>query len=142
MAGTARSSENPPAPEMSAALPLGIMLVLLVLLLMALPVPDGLVMLDMKASAAAPMATALALDIDFDGTLSLNGRVVDRASLDGFLALAAGAAPQPVVQIHVNHLARYDELAWLLAESKRLGFRRIAIVRTEDELNVPFMPTL
>ena len=62
------------------------------------------------------------LGVDFDGTITWNGRPIDRAN-HGLLFRVAGAAgmPQPEIHVNPNRLAKYDAVAMVLADAQRLG---------------------
>ncbi len=114
--------------EMNTTPLIDVMLVLLTLLIITLPMQTHAVKLDMPAPNSTPPATppvSIELVVDFDGTITWNGDVVDRATLDSYLANAAQTNPQPEIHLSPNRLAKYDAVAQVLADAQRLGATHI-----------------
>jgi biopolymer transport protein ExbD len=109
-----------------------VMLVLLVMLIITLPLGTHAIKIGLPhGPATEEMIPVVTLNVDFDGAVEWNGRRVDRATLDRYLAQAARQQQQPEIQVVADRLARYDSVAKVLADAQRLGVRRIAIVGTE-----------
>ena len=109
--------------EMNTTPLIDVMLVLLTLLIITLPIQTHAVKLDMPS--LTPQKTivtpAVELGVDFDGSITWNGMVVDRATLDSYLEDAAGKNPQPEIHVAADRLAKYEFIAKVLADAQRLG---------------------
>jgi biopolymer transport protein ExbD len=112
-----------------------VMLVLLVMLIITVPVETHSVRLDMPRGNPPPalvVPQVVTLTVDFDGTILWNGEVVpDRAALETRLRAAAAEEPQPEIHIAPSKLVKYASVAMVLAESQRLGVRKIGLVGSE-----------
>ena len=105
-----------------------VLLVLLTLLIITLPIQTHAVKLDMPTPNATPptvIPETVELGVDFDGTISWNGAAIDRATMDSYFADAARKDPQPEIHVNPNRLAKYDEVAKVLADAQRLGATHI-----------------
>ena len=114
--------------EMNTTPLIDVMLVLLVLLIVTLPIQTHAVKLDMPAgNSAPPLVEPVTVDlgVDFDGTVTWNGTVVDRATMDSYFEDAARKNPQPEIHVNPNRLAKYDAVARVLADAQRLGATHI-----------------
>jgi biopolymer transport protein ExbD len=114
--------------EMNTTPLIDVMLVLLVLLIVTLPIQTHAVKLDMPAgNSAPPLVEPVTVDlgVDFDGTVTWNGTVVDRATMDSYFEDAARKNPQPEIHVNPNRLAKYDAVAKVLADAQRLGATHI-----------------
>ena len=114
--------------EMNTTPLIDVMLVLLVLLIVTLPIQTHAVKLDMPAGNSTPPTVepvTVDLGVDFDGTVTWNGTVVDRATMDSYFEDAARKNPQPEIHVNANRLAKYDAVAKVLADAQRLGATHI-----------------
>ncbi|HEY1878154.1 MAG TPA: biopolymer transporter ExbD [Rhizomicrobium sp.] len=114
--------------EMNTTPLIDVMLVLLVLLIVTLPVQTHAVKLDMPAPNTTPPTVepkTVDLGVDFDGTVTWNGTVVDRATMQSYFEDAARQNPQPEIHVNANRLAKYDAVAKVLADAQRLGATHI-----------------
>ena len=114
--------------EMNTTPLIDVMLVLLTLLIITIPIQSHAVKLDMPRPNQAPPPTppvTVELAIDFDGTLTWDGATVSIKDLDGYLKNAATQATQPEIHINANRLAKYDQVAEVLAHAQRLGVTHI-----------------
>ena len=114
--------------EMNTTPLIDVMLVLLVLLIVTLPIQTHAVKLDMPAPNTTPPTiepVTVDLGVDFDGTVTWNGTVVDRATMDSYFEDAARKNPQPEIHVNPNRLAKYDAVAKVLADAQRLGATHI-----------------
>jgi biopolymer transport protein ExbD len=120
MAATVQSKSNDVFADINTTPLIDVMLVLLTLLIITLPMQTHAIKIDTSRTAppSAP-PPVVALGIDWEGATSWNGVVVDRATLDAYLVQAAHQDPQPEVQIHADHFARYDAVALVLADAAR-----------------------
>ena len=119
-----------PIVEINTTPLIDVLLVLLVMLIITIPIQTHAVKIDMPRevplSLHPPIVT---LQLDFNGTVSWNGNPVrDRAVLDSYFAQVAKAEPQPEIHIQADRLAKYDDVARVLADAQRLGVSRIGFV--------------
>jgi len=64
-----------------------------------------------------------------------NGNPVpSRAQLDKYLEDTAAQIPQPEVHLRPNRLAKYDQVAKVLADAQKLGVTKIGFVGTNEYL--------
>jgi len=126
--------------EMNTTPLIDVMLVLLVMLIVTIPIQTHAVKLDLPQNTNAPPPDALKpmivdLEVDFDGTVIWNGNPVpSRAQLDKYLEDTANVMPQPEVHLRPNRLAKYDQVAKVLADAQRLGVTKIGFVGTNEYL--------
>lgn len=128
MAMSTGTAEGEVMVEMNTTPLIDVMLVLLVLLIVTLPIQTHAVKLDMPAPNTAPptvIPETVELGVDFDGTVTWNGMVVDRGTMDAYFADAAKKNPQPEIHVNPNRLAKYDAVAKVLADAQRLGATHI-----------------
>ncbi len=129
MAMEMKRAEGDPMMEINMTPLIDVMLVLLTLLIITLPIQTHAVKLDMPAPN--PKANqvfkpvVVNLGVDFDGTILWNGSAVDRATLQSYFLDAAQADPQPEIHLNPNKLAKYDNVAKVLADAQRLGVKKI-----------------
>jgi biopolymer transport protein ExbD len=131
-------SDGDPMVEMNTTPLIDVMLVLLVMIIVTIPVQKQAVKLDMpRPSANKPTAPpeVVELEVDFDGTMLWNGNIVqDLDQMIRYLAQSAAASPQPEIHLRPNRLAKYDNVAKILAIAQRLGVKRIGFVGNEQFL--------
>lgn len=133
MAISAKTAVGDIAPDMNTTPLIDVMLVLLVMLIVTLPMQTHAIKIDLPVnSQPSPPAPVIALDVDFDGTAIWNGRPVDVATLNAYLADAARQNPQPEIHVTANRLVKYDAVAKLLANAQRHGVTRIGFLGTEN----------
>lgn len=128
MAMSTGTAEGEVMVEMNTTPLIDVMLVLLVLLIVTLPVQTHAVKLDMPAPNTTPptiQPETVDLGVDFDGTVTWNGTVVDRATMQSYFEDAARKNPQPEIHVNANRLAKYDAVAKVLADAQRLGATHI-----------------
>ena len=120
--------------EMNTTPLIDVMLVLLTLLIITLPIQTHAVKLDMPnyRSPPGPVAEPVDLGVDFDGSITWNGLVVDRATLDSYFEDAAGKNPQPEIHVKADRLAKYDVIAKVLADAQRLGETHIGFTAIDQ----------
>ena len=115
-----------------------VMLVLLIMLIITIPMQTHAVKLNMPAGNPPPPTETpqvVDLQVDFDGTLSWNGEVIDRPSLDERLRAAAAMPVQPEFHLRPNKLVTYDQVAHVLAAAQRLGVTKIGLTGAEQFLD-------
>ena len=129
------SGEGEVMVEMNTTPLIDVMLVLLTLLIITLPIQTHAVKLDMPKPNQKPPPTppvVVTLEVDFDGTILWNGTPVDRKTLDSYLADAASDDPQPEIHLQPNRLAKYDQVAIVLADAQRIGVTHIGFTGIEN----------
>ena len=129
------SGEGEVMVEMNTTPLIDVMLVLLTLLIITLPIQTHAVKLDMPRPNQPPppiQPTIVELGVDFDGTVTWNGQAVDRATLDSYFVNAAAADPQPEIHLNPNRLAKYDNVAKVLADAQRIGVTHIGFTGIEQ----------
>ena len=131
MAATVQSKAGDIVADMNTTPLIDVMLVLLTLLIITLPMQTHAIKINTAPGQSAPPPPVVNLAIDWDGTTSWNGTVVDRATLDSYLASAARKSPQPDIIIRADRLARYDRVATVLAEAARAGETHIGFAQEQ-----------
>jgi biopolymer transport protein ExbD len=126
--------------EMNTTPLIDVMLVLLVMLIVTIPIQTHAVKLDLPQGPPPnqqnqPPPMVVTLEVDFDGTVIWNGNPVpNRAQLDKYLEDTAAQIPQPEVHLRPNRLAKYDQVAKVLADAQKLGVTKIGFVGTNEYL--------
>jgi biopolymer transport protein ExbD len=126
--------------EMNTTPLIDVMLVLLVMLIVTIPIQTHAVKLDLPQGPPPnqqnqPPPMVVTLEVDFDGTVIWNGNPVpSRAQLDKYLEDTAAQIPQPEVHLRPNRLAKYDQVAKVLADAQKLGVTKIGFVGTNEYL--------
>jgi biopolymer transport protein ExbD len=131
MAATVQTKSGDVVVDMNTTPLIDVMLVLLTLLIITLPMQKNAIKIDTgpgKPPATPP--TIVNLSVDFDGATSWNGTVVDRATLDSYLADAAQKDPQPNIIIRADRLTKYDRVATVLSDAARAGETHIGFADT------------
>ena len=121
--------------EMNTTPLIDVMLVLLTLLIITLPIQTHAVKLDMPRPNQPPppiQPVVVELGVDFDGTVTWNGQAVDRPTLDSYLQNASKQDPQPEIHLNPNRLAKYDQVAKVLADAQRIGVTHIGFTGIEQ----------
>jgi biopolymer transport protein ExbD len=121
--------------EMNTTPLIDVMLVLLTLLIITIPIQTHAVKLDMPQPNVTPPPTppeTVELVVDFDGTITWNGTTVSIADLDGYFKNAAEKTPQPEIHVNPNRLAKYDQVAEVLAHAQRIGVTHIGFVGVDQ----------
>lgn len=125
MAMTTNAGRDEVMAEVNTTPLIDVMLVLLTLLVITLPIQTHAVKLDMPNGIALPkiIPPSVDLTVDFDGSVLWNGSLVDRVTMNAYLAAIARkpAEEQDVIHIQANRLAKYDAVARVLADAQRVG---------------------
>jgi len=134
MAMTANTAAGEMLSEMNTTPLIDVMLVLLTLLIITLPLQTHVVKLDVPSDRhQTTPPPVVALRVDFDGTILWNGRAVDRATLDRDLAAAAVLSLPPDIHIEADRLARYDAVAYVLADVQRHGLTKMGFTNLGEQ---------
>ena len=124
--------------EMNTTPLIDVMLVLLVMLIITIPIQTHAVKLDMpRPNQTPPLTPPVVVDIviDFDGTVVWNNiPVPDRATLDNYLRIEAAKPHDLQSELHIrpDRLAKYGQVAVVLADAQRIGVTKIGFVGNEQ----------
>jgi len=123
MAMSARTAHGEVMVDMNTTPLIDVMLVMLTLLIITLPLQTHAVKLDMPFGENRIVLPAVELGVDFDGSVTWNGKSIDRATMDAYLAQIGKKPADMQDEIHVsaNRLASYDVVSKVLADAQRLG---------------------
>jgi biopolymer transport protein ExbD len=134
MAVSTNNTDGGMLSEMNTTPLIDVMLVLLTLLIITLPMQTHAVKLDVpKDHSPLTPPPVVALRVDFDGAILWNGRAVDHATLDRDLAAAAALNLQPDIHIEADRLARYDAVAYVLADVQRHGLTKMGFTNLGEQ---------
>lgn len=133
------SSEPEAMMEMNMTPLIDVMLVLIIMFIITLPVANHSVNLNMptntpQTNLPPDPPVVVTIDVDFDGTLSWDGEVVNRAQLESKLATAATMTPQPEVHLRPNKLVSYKSVAAVMASAQKNGVKKLGMVGNEQFL--------
>jgi biopolymer transport protein ExbD len=123
-------AELPTAPRQ----PILFEVVLLIIFIITLPRQTNAIKIDNPVPQLRKLQTppeVIDLQTDFDGTLSWNKTVVDRATLQRYVSSDALKSPQPEVHITVDKFANYEIVAQTLADLQHRGLKKIGFVNNE-----------
>lgn len=129
------STESDVMVELNTTPLIDLMLVLIVMLIMSLPPQTHAVKLDMPVTNNPPPDNpppVIDITIDFDSTIYWNNEPITSVTqLTNYLSSAAVAEPRPEIHLRPNKLAKYDQVAKVLATAQRLGVKNIGFVGNE-----------
>ena len=113
-----------------------VMLVLLIMLIITIPIQMHSVNLNLPTGKAPPPVTppvVIRIDVDFDGTVLWNGETVpNRDVLEQKLSAIAAQATQPEVHLRPDKLAKYANVAAVMASAQRLGVTKFGLIGNEQ----------
>jgi biopolymer transport protein ExbD len=124
--------------EMNTTPLIDVLLVLLVMLIITIPIQTHAVKLDMpRPNQTPPLTPPIVVDIgvDFDGTVTWNNTAVpDRETLDNYLRIEAAKPKDQQSELHIrpDRLAKYGQVAVVLADAQRIGVTKIGFVGNEQ----------
>src|ERR1700761_5039974 len=130
------SGEGEVMVEMKTTPLIDVMLVLLTLLIITLPIQTHAVKLDMpqppKTEPPPPLTPPVDLGVDFDGTITWNGQAIDPATMDSYFGneVQKELPLQAEIQPNPDKLAKYDNVAMVLADAQRIGITKIGFENT------------
>lgn len=133
------SSEPEAMLEMNMTPLIDVMLVLIIMFIITLPVANHSVNLNMPNNQTRPQEppeppVVVTIDVDFDGTLSWDGEVINRAQLEAKLQSAATMTPQPEVHLRPNKLVSYKSVAAVMASAQKHGVTKLGMIGNEQFL--------
>ena len=132
--GSGSGSDPEPMMDINTTPLIDVMLVLIIMLIITIPIQLHSVNMEMPQAAppTAEKPEEVRVDIDRQGQIWWNGAVVDRATLDVNMVETARRVPQPNILIRPDKAARYENVAYVLANSQRRGLNKLAIIGGEQ----------
>ncbi len=135
--GPAREGDEPEVMvEINTTPLIDVMLVLLIMLIITIPIQLHAVNLELPAAAPQAIPTppeVLRIDIDAESVVHWQGEpLADDAALAQKMAEAAARATPPDIHLRPDKAARYAAVAHVLAETRRHGLDRIAVIGSEQ----------
>jgi biopolymer transport protein ExbD len=111
-----------------------VMLVLIIMLIITIPAQMHSVNMEMPVSSKPNEVKPeeVRIDIDRTGQIFWNGTAVDRLTLDANMVEKAKVIPQPNILIRPDKAARYESVAFVLANSQRRSLNKLAIIGGEQ----------
>ena len=126
--------EGEPLSEINTTPLIDVMLVLLIMLIITIPPQRHAVKLDTPRPNDTPPPTdvepipPVRIIVDFDGTVYWNGSVVDRGTMEQQMVIEARRDPQPEIHIEPHRLAKYKNVAMVMASAQRLGLTKLGVI--------------
>lgn len=134
--GSGRAGADPePMMDINTTPLIDVMLVLIIMLIITIPIQLHSVNMEMpvgKPPNPTEKPQEVRVDIDAAGQIYWNGIIVDRATLDANMQETAKTDPQPNVLIRPDKAAKYEGVAFVLANSQRRGLKKMAIIGGEQ----------
>ncbi len=132
--GSGGGSDTEPMMDINTTPLIDVMLVLIIMLIITIPIQMHSVNMEMPIAAPPSLEKPLEVRIDIDRNSQIfwDGVVVDRISLDTKMSELARYSPQPNMMIRPDRLARYEAVAFVLANLQRRGLTKLAIVGGEQ----------
>lgn len=115
-----------------------VMLVLLVMLIITIPIQLHSVALELPVAApptSQVMPEKVQIDIDAKSQVFWQGVAVSDAELDARMQSVQLLHPQPELHIRPDKAAQYAVFARVLANSRRVGLNKIAVIGAEQFVN-------
>ncbi|MEI6737932.1 MAG: biopolymer transporter ExbD [Pseudomonadota bacterium] len=133
--GTGSGGSDPePMMDINTTPLIDVMLVLIIMLIITIPIQLHSVNIEMPIGSPPTLEkpAEIRVDIDKAGQIFWDGVVVDRATLDANMMLEARRTPQPNLLVRPDKYAKYDNVAFVLANSQRRGLNKLAIIGSEQ----------
>jgi biopolymer transport protein ExbD len=126
--------DSEPIMDINTTPLIDVMLVLIIMLIITIPIQLHSVNMEMPVGNPPnkEKPQEVRIDIDRTGQIFWNGVVVDRATLDANMTETAKLVPQPNMMIRPDKFARYEPVAFVLANSQRRGLNKMAIIGGEQ----------
>jgi len=128
-------SDPEPMMDINTTPLIDVMLVLIIMLIITIPIQLHSVNMEMPVGKPPNMLEKpqeVRIDIDETGKIWWNGEVVDRVVLDANMVETAKTVPQPNILIRPNKDARYENVAFVLANAQRRNLNKMAIIGGEQ----------
>ena len=127
-------SDNSVMSEINVTPLVDVMLVLLVVFLVTAPLLVQSIPVELpKTAPAAPIPDMHHIDvtINAEGTIFLDGAVIEMAALETEMKRVAQAAHPPQVLIQADHALPYGTVAQILALVQHSGIRQLSMITQE-----------
>jgi len=108
-----------------------VMLVLLIVFMITVPVMKDAVNINLPRAASTPVEVkpeTVRLSVDAQGRYFWNGQPLADAELEGRLAAAAAANPQPELHLQGDRDVRYEKVAQALTAARHAGLQKIGFI--------------
>jgi biopolymer transport protein ExbD len=128
-------SDPEPMMDINTTPLIDVMLVLIIMLIITIPIQLHSVNMEMPVGKPPNMEVKpqeVRIDIDATGQIWWNGVVVDKVTLDANMVDTAKINPQPNILIRPDKTAKYENVAFVLANSQRRGLNKMAIIGGEQ----------
>ena len=133
--GSFESGSDAPMAEINMVPLIDVMLVLLLVFMITAPLMNHAIPLDLPRASNEPLAEEperVAIAIDAAGQLYVDAAPVSRDALQEHFTQFAQRQPQPVLNLSIERETRYETVAQLLGDAKRLGLTRLAFVTSPN----------
>jgi biopolymer transport protein ExbD len=134
--GTGGGGGDPePMMDINTTPLIDVMLVLIIMLIITIPIQLHSVNVEMPVGTPPTQNVKpdeVRVDIDKTGQIFWNGAPVDRAQLDSNMVETARLNPQPNLLIRPEKTARYEPVAYVLANAQRRGLNKMALIGGEQ----------
>ncbi|MCA2998465.1 MAG: biopolymer transporter ExbD [Rhodocyclaceae bacterium] len=127
-------SDMEPMMDINTTPLIDVMLVLIIMLIITIPIQLHSVNMEMPVGNPPNREKPLEVRIDIDrtGQIFWNGSPIDRPTLDANMIETAKISPQPNIMVRPDRAARYEGVAFVLANSQRRGLQKLAIIGGEQ----------
>ena len=132
----ASSAESEPIADMNTTPLIDVMLVLLIMFIITLPIMTHNTGVQLPRTPGPPAPRqAIEVAIEFDGTILLNGAVIESLEqLEGYFRSEAAKPEQAELHLRPDRRAKYDVVAKVLSTAQRSGMQRIGFAGQEQYL--------
>ncbi len=132
--GGGGGSDPEPMMDINTTPLIDVMLVLIIMLIITIPIQLHSVNMEMPVGNPPnkEKPQEVRIDIDRTGQIFWNGQPVDRITLDANMVETAKISPQPNIMVRPDKVARYENVAFVLANSQRRGLQKLAIIGGEQ----------
>ncbi len=131
MAGSVKGDSADPMVDPNVIPLVDIMLVLLIIFIITIPVMTHAVKIDLPRDNPNPPAEpppVVNIYVEFDGTLMWNQSTIDRADLEGYIAVETTRDPQPEVHVDAHRRVPYYYVADVVFALQRGGLQKVGFV--------------
>jgi biopolymer transport protein ExbD len=127
---TGPQKEGEPHSEINTTPLIDVMLVLLVMLIVTLPPQLHGMTIDTPQQSEPPITPPpppIRIAVDYDGSMLWNGVQVTSIELDRRLSVEAHRPEKPEIHIEPHRLAKYGDVAHVMAAAERQGLTRLGV---------------
>ncbi|MBM5812871.1 MAG: biopolymer transporter ExbD [Gammaproteobacteria bacterium] len=131
MAVSVRGDSADPMVDPNVIPLVDIMLVLLIIFIITIPVMTHAVKIDLPRDNPNPPTEpppVVKLYVEFDGTVLWNGSTINRADLEGYIAVENAQDPQPEVHVDAHRRVPYYYVADVLFALQHGGLKKVGFV--------------